>query len=368
MTLSQDTIKPASSVPLCLSMLKFSRRLLPRQSVGAHCRGLICAMVRSKRYTLAQVFRRTFGARNARKKPLTKPGRMYRLAGIVALAAFPAALASGIAGGHSGDSGRQADVAAIRHDLPILMSTEVNNVEPLVIEWVATDGYRALASWRASPFRGFATLAKRNGRWWWTGESARDAGGFWTQMTAPPQGLGKCFDSMKTPPSAKQIYDDGYINKATYAVSRGRWKTVQLSELKLVDCNRNGAESSSGDYFLRFNPRAGADGIRYAFGNPASQDRTDLEDRGGHYDFDLSARVDNTKKDARAGALLSAKLTLWAPFILDATETYTLDIPNASPPILGLRGTLQNNTLTFALPPFKAPLASILRGTISKAV
>jgi hypothetical protein len=187
-------------------------------------------------------------------------------------------------------------------------------------------------------------------------------------MTAPPQDLGHCFDSQATAPSAKRMYDDGYIDYSTYIFARGRWKTAQPSALQLnfVDCARSGPESSRGNYLLRFEPSLGPVGIRYDFGDPASQDRTDLMNSDGHYDFDLSARAYGAAKTVTSGTRVNGKLTLWAPFVLDTTERYTLDVPGARPPILGVRARLQNNTLSFQLPPFALPLRTILRGTISK--
>ena len=61
----------------------------------------------------------------------------------------------------STDVGSTADLAAIRHNLPILMSAEVQHVEPIVIVWVVTDGRYAMASWVANPFRGFACNSAR---------------------------------------------------------------------------------------------------------------------------------------------------------------------------------------------------------------
>ncbi|HEY1680288.1 MAG TPA: hypothetical protein VGF98_01430 [Candidatus Tumulicola sp.] len=257
-------------------------------------------------------------------------------------------------------------MAAIRRDLSILMSAEVQYVRPLVIEWVVTDGRHAMASWVARPFRGFATLAKREGRWWWTGETVGGPGGFWTNLTAPPQDLGKCFDSVQSPPSAKAVFDDGYIDKSTYMLLRGRWRTVRPSALREVFCDGIRAEDWSGNYRLRLDPPLGADGSRFDFGDPASQRRTDLVDREGHYDFDLSARAYETKKPLTMSSLLGAQLTLWAPFVLDTTKLYTLDLPGVQPPIVALKGTLRNNTISFALPQFTIRTGNIVRGTIAK--
>lgn len=269
----------------------------------------------------------------------------------------------------SADVGSTADLAAIHHDLPILMSAEVQYVRPLIIEWVVTDGRRAIASWAANPFRGFATLAKREGRWWWTGDSVSDPGGFWTNLTAPPQDLGRCFDAIQAPPSAKAVFDDGYIDKSTYMLLRGRWKAAAKPttfRLREEFCPRIHAEDWSGNYRLRLDPSRGAEGARYDFGDPASQRRTDLAHRNGHYDFDLSSRVYEAKKPLTVSTLSDADLTLWAPFVLDKTQVYTLDLLGAEPPIFGLRGTLRNNTLMFALPPFTIPIRKIERGTINK--
>ncbi len=266
------------------------------------------------------------------------------------------------------DVGSSSDVTAIRHDLPILMSAEVQYVQPLVIDWVVTDGRHAMASWVASPFRGFATLAKREGRWWWTGETVGGPGDFWTNLSSPPQDLGRCFDAIQSPPSAKEVFDDGYIDKSTYMLLRGRWKTDQASTWRWREefCPPSYAEDWSGNYRLRLDPSLSAEGARFNFGDPASQRRTDLVHRNGHYDFDLSARVHEAKKPLTSSSLSNADLTLWAPFVLDKTKQYTLDLPGAQPPIFGLRGTLQNNTLTFALPPFTIPIRKIERGTINK--
>jgi hypothetical protein len=141
-------------------------------------------------------------------------------------------------------------------------------------------------------------------------------GGFWTNLTEPPQDLGRCFDTIQSPPSAKAVF--------------------------------------------------GAEGARYEFGDPASQRRTDLVHRNGQYDFDLSARAYGAKKPFTTSSLSNADLTRWAPFVLGKIKQYTLDLPGVQPPIVGLRGTLHNNTLTFALPPFTIPIRKIVRGTINK--
>ncbi len=168
---------------------------------------------------------------------------MYRLAAGTFVFAFLATFAP-VDAVSSADVGSTADLAAIRRDLPILMSAEVQYVQPLVIEWVVTDGRRAMASWVASPFRGFATLAKRERRWWWTGETVGGPGGFWTNLTAPPQDLGRCFDAIQATPSAKAVFDDGYIDKSTYMLLRGRWKTAKLTTFRFREefCGRVRAE------------------------------------------------------------------------------------------------------------------------------
>jgi hypothetical protein len=292
---------------------------------------------------------------------------MYRtVAGaliLVLLSAFAPAAAA-----HSPDVGSVVDVAAIRHDLPILMSADLNGLaKPTKVEWVVTNGHRAMASWLAQPYRGIVALVKRNDRWWWAAGSTRTPDGLWSALNYPIPDVGGCAAKLKWPPSAKEALTLGYIGKSMYPALYSRLRTTPLPPMHviLIHYCDGGEAPDSGDYIVYFQISGGVDGIRYPFVKRDSQQQTNLFDKNGRYDFNVIAVYD-PKIAPKASLTHGAVLRLWAPFVLDESKTYVLDVSGIEPPIAGLRGSLKENILIFALPAFTLRAQSMARGTIRR--
>jgi hypothetical protein len=130
--------------------------------------------------------------------------------------AFIAALVAVPAFGLNPDDGPHDAVAAIRHDLPILLANALAASQvrsAAVTQWVVTDGRQAVAEWRAGQHRGVVVLRFRTGRWWWLGAASSDSAddGTWSRMRAPGTFLSLCEGSHRGPPSAHDLLVQGFI-------------------------------------------------------------------------------------------------------------------------------------------------------------
>lgn len=263
------------------------------------------------------------------------------------------------------DYGPRHDIAAIRHDLPILLAAGPYAVaQRPQFESAVVSGANALVECDTCSLTALLRMHYRYGRWWLLGYVAPSPSGLST--AGVPQllvalahehiALTQKTDAATPPPRCKtfncyftggEIYDvttpirlpfnppqPGTIHGDAY------FATVMLS-------NNDGDASSRITNILGRAPTE-AEG----WANPPS---------GNSY-FYFSGTVEAAKPvHLQAGTMIE----VWFPFVLDTSLRYSLTI--AAPNVMSIgpvEGTLKDNTLHFVLPAFTATPDADLMGEI----
>lgn len=261
------------------------------------------------------------------------------------------------------DVGPPTSVDMIRHDLPLLLAQDdALSGKTIIVDWVVTDGREAAVSWHAGRhFRGVVALALRGGKWWWRGAAATTpySIGTWTPIASPAEWPTYCGIALSGPPSGQQLLSDGLIDRAVASHLSGRLPgaaPTQSGALKLTICDTFAIGSTGGGYDATFQPFLfGAD--FYMMGHaPADWQRPAMPGSRLYYVFDLQAWPSSQSRTASKLKPMNGdhtiRFTIWFPYVLDRSKTYTLGLSKVTPPFPPVRGTLQNNVLTFQLPLF----------------
>jgi hypothetical protein len=275
----------------------------------------------------------------------------------------------GTAPTHASDLGPTPSVSAIRHSLPLLLAGSLgSDTHKLVVEWVVVDQRDAVAAWRAAGNRGVVVLQLRQGRWWWRAGAAGSSSlpGGWTSMQAPGN-VTACGANASGPPTADQLFQQGFVSKKLAAELTPRLRTTPSKSAPLVICDlayayfvRDTSEVYgavlSHKELLPVPPYA----VHLAGRIPEDWHKPHVRGASVYYVFNLSVeqpvpilfRTDSTSLD------------VWFPYVLPKAPRFTLTVRNVAPEITGVRGTLEDNTLHFLLPPFTLPANNVAHGQI----
>jgi hypothetical protein len=286
-------------------------------------------------------------------------------------AAFIAALVAVPAFGLNPSDGPRDAVAAIRHDLPILLADALTSYEVRptpVIEWVLTDGREGVAEWRAGQRRGVVVLRFRTGRWWWLGAASNDStdDGTWSRMRVPGTDLDLCEGSRRGPPSAHDLLVQGFIDAPLAArVSQTLGTTPQSGAIAIALCDsfgEYGEGSTTGGYVASFfHPKNDLPVPLTLDGRgPADWQRPSRPGSELYYVFRLSA-----EKPAAARFTAGSTFGVWFPFVLDTKKLYKLRISDVTPELQVAPKSTKNNVLHFVLPAFEIPEGSMALGEIN---
>jgi hypothetical protein len=236
------------------------------------------------------------------------------------------------------DRGKPADVAAIRHDLPILLSlnpaTTIESVD-------AIDGTVAYVGLHTGDEHTTIFFRKRYGRWWYRGVVPVIR---YDQPSPVP---------CATPLCVKSVIGDSLLTIPPPFRGDVRFETGIRSWF-------------TDDYYrvtLRFAPNDSSEVAKVT--DFTTRGPTEAESwiaRGGNSYFFFSATVQSPQPiHVRAGTTFD----VWFPFVLDPSLTYSLTIGGAGfTPIGPIDGTLTDNTLHFVLPVFTAPPGVDMMGEI----
>ncbi|HTU81802.1 MAG TPA: hypothetical protein VMF61_06720 [Candidatus Acidoferrales bacterium] len=240
------------------------------------------------------------------------------LAGALAIATPP--------GLRADDAGPHGDVAAIRHDAPILIA-HWTNVPPRIDD-VVVEGDDALAVWSGGARAGIATMHRRSARWWIVQNAIRT--GPQRPVTAPE--LARELDVPGAVASLAAIHvtgiDDGVAPFQPPDADTGELRDrTDGFDAALVPPDPTALAS------LRFGGRAAT---------PGEMPPTPGEN--GFYFYTLENRSDAPL------ALTGAALRVWFPFVLDPSRRYVTWLGFVEPEIRALHGSLRDNTLRFDLP------------------
>jgi hypothetical protein len=293
-------------------------------------------------------------------------------AALVFLAAFVSTVNTFPAFALDSDDGPSRAVAAVRHDLPILLADSLAYYEVRavpVIEWVVTDGRQAVAEWRADQTRGVVVLRFRSGRWWWRGAAStpidRDTDKIWTWLSVPGKDLSFCGGSKLGPPSARDLLTQGFIDKSLAARVSGRLgPTPQTGVVEIATCDSFGErwEGNTTDGYAAnfFHPKDDLP-VRFTLNGrgPADWQRPSRRDSELYYVFRLSAQ-----KPAAAKFTAGSTFDVWFPFVLDTKKVYRLRISHIVPDFQVAPRSTKNNVLHFVLPAFEIHEGSTALGEV----
>ena len=285
------------------------------------------------------------------------------------------------------DYGPRRDIAAIRHDLPIIeRQAEMypGVVRSVAIDSVIVDEGDALAQWHdtGTDERAIARLNYKYGRWWLLQSTSFGDRGYLLAHCPP--------DSAPTP----QFLIKAGVNPTLAALAGEHMPIVQeatalvsqyanddphykiCSEVFHIDREYSpevlpfqtvGRRLIEGDQYHVMVQLAKNDADQEAsIIGPQSRAPTEAESwanpPGGNAYFFFSGTVHATKPvHVQAGTTID----VWFPFVLDPSLRYSLTIAAPNAMSLGpVEGTLTNNTLHFVLPAFTAPPGAELMGEI----
>jgi hypothetical protein len=230
------------------------------------------------------------------------------------------------------DSGPRREIAAIRHDIPVLLgATPIESV-------VVVNGVAAVRLHSGDQEITYA-FDKRYGRWWYAGLT----GVAYDRPSPTPCPLKNCFT------------DSGFVDTYPASPPRSISFVKGIQNQFFEDWYRLTLQFSTSD--------AGPNATIESFATRAPTEAESWENYpGGNSYFFFSGTVQSTQPvRVQAGTTLD----VWFPFVLDTSQRYSLTI--AAPHVMSLGpidGTLKDNTLHFVLPAFTAPPDAELMGEI----
>ena len=247
------------------------------------------------------------------------------------------------------DVGPGREIAAIRHDLPILLRHFESSGADIVS--VVIDGDQAVAVSGDSGKYEFFALTRLLGKWWFQDPiTASGSASPCTNGIGIPEALmmqARASIDLTTPTPAPTARPGEYVTPRTQS-----------------DC-----EFESGPYRMRFTQ---PDGMPYRLPitiktrAPSEGESwlTPCNDAflffSGTYEYGNDALAPTSPLRIPAGMTID----IWFPFVLDTLKTYRLTIGYVNPVILKLSGTLTDNTLHFTLPAFAIDPRAEIKGEI----
>lgn len=291
---------------------------------------------------------------------------MARIAASLAALLFVVAARSAAGGS---DYGPPVAVAAIRHDLPLLLAHGLGGERRSFIDWVVADERGAVAMWHAGVIRGIVILRNYGGRWWWRAGTmtinAKVSG--WTPLQSPGDRITACGSFSPWAPSAHELLEQGFISPHLAKRLTLRLKPPQRPKtLGFVICDYapNYVNDEGNVYDAIFHYSSGLFGEAWVLALSGGMPSPKLPNEGGsskaYYSFDLWSQGDKalTFPDG-------STFKIWFPYVLRSRLGYTLTVTNVSPVIRRLSGKFEDNALTFTLPWFTLPPYGAAHGEIN---
>jgi hypothetical protein len=265
------------------------------------------------------------------------------------------------------------DVNALRSQVAIVMGIGFGGAAKIVVDAVATDGGNAFAVFTSGDVRGYAVMRLRDGTWRLMANGVRlDQTGDWTDRQGLPPGL-RCGHTTMRRPSVQEFVERDHFSSS-----------LAVSAIKLLDLPPAPAPTAA-----RPTPLV-LPGIEAECTHGASVEATpdgysvvlkrdppvtlvtmpEFEARTGVGNATMIDATITTSVQSIASnpSLSGLSLYVWAPYVLDANETYIVTIRVPGEPTTTVQASLENNVLHFALPPIALSKNGIATLSISQAV
>lgn len=280
------------------------------------------------------------------------------------------------------DVGPPAAVAAIRHDLPLLLAAplEYTRLKP-TIDWVVADREHAVAMWHAAKNKGIVALHLRSNQWWWRGAAVTTGGpADWTYMSIPGNEVTDC-DAPFGPPTAHGLFSEGFIDATLAGMLSSRLKQIgsggsrAIHMIKLCAPNEQYVKSGKDPYAATFFYKeeyyydwwfvlsgwAPVDSHRAMTANAKPYHFVTLKADPRRPDY--RPRSQPTPLPTTLTFARGATFEVWFPYVLSRTTHYTLNLSGGTS-IHALSGKLKNNVLHFDLPAFSWEVSGPVYGEI----
>jgi hypothetical protein len=248
------------------------------------------------------------------------------------------------------DVGDPDQVAAIRHDVPILLEARLSSPrQSPVIKWVVADGSRAITTWDAGEVGGLIALSLHSGKWRLVGETTRDKDGWWSPIGDSPG----CRHNNSLEPSAQELVDAKFIDSGLRTSLESRLvpnvPTTPRQE-PIVDCYYMDAVEVTKHYIMTFIPHYNeATRTAFSFVKLPPNDADDILSSGDSFRFGVALHDWSGQPSAKVATVDGAQLTIWPPFVIDPRYAYILNLDGVVPPVGALKATVEDNTLIFHL-------------------
>lgn len=276
------------------------------------------------------------------------------------------------------DYGPTAAVAAIRHDLPILLGGLKDEGLTSIVDWVVTDGTEAVALWHAGKRHGVVVLRWELARWWWRAGDTYELGAeLWTPMEVPGNGIEGCNVDLGGPPSAHDLLAQGFISRTLAEQLSGRLRARPTSGPAYYECmpSSNYISIYEGDGFDAGLFHEDDTAYTWSFTLKRSKLAEDqqIADGTSLFLFLLSAQLkprdysplpNSTWPPSGATFSRGATLDVWFPYVLPIRKHYTVRLSGVVPEIADTPGMLRHNVLYFKLPPFTLEKGAVADGEI----
>jgi hypothetical protein len=289
------------------------------------------------------------------------------------------------------DIGPSTSVAAIRHDLPLLLATPLKNLRGTPsVDWVVANDQEAVAMWHAGRNRGLIILRFDSGHWLWRGSSVSTTymPDSWTPVRSPGDNFdtAPCGEHLPGPPSAQKLLALGLTTAALADQLQTRLKPVSMPKtLTYISCDfaSNVLWNTSGPYGITFLHKEEYDATWLTLIGRAPVDSESKVTLGSdlYCAFDLTTLPDDSPRNIehlvhsvyqslfptppptftfRRGSTID----VWFPYVLPESDQYVLSVSNVVPQLHDIPATLRDNVLHFVLPGFMLRRGAVAHGEI----
>lgn len=254
------------------------------------------------------------------------------------------------------DVGPHPDLRAIRATLPVLLAAQLDKARMdrthFHTDDVVVDGNDAVAFWEDDVARGIAVVHRRSDLWW----------------------LANHDTACQPIPTQRELVERWGLSAKLAALAAQHIAVIDaspapapmavLQQAASVACRPSGSPNDAVDTSDGYVTRFHAPGIAIApllllrGRAPTLAEMPPTSGANSYYFFTLTNTTGNPIH------LAGLTLDVWCPFVLDPSLTYGVSALFSDPILVAIDGTLDDNVMHFALPPFTLRPGVELMGVI----